>query len=186
MSNPPLIAIVDDDEAVREALSDLLQVEGLDARTFASARAFLTGTVADFDCVITDVRMPGMDGLELQRRSDANHWGIASITAHPGVSATELITNQQGERSMAGFFRRRMGFLFQPVERGALPTLMAATDPSAKPGGYYGPQAMMEVRGEPSEARIPAQALDLAVARQLWDISERLSGSAFPKRSAAA
>lgn len=69
MSRTPVSAIVDDDEAVREALCDLLQVEGLRARTFASAAAFLADDMAgDFDCLITDVRMPEIDGLELQER----------------------------------------------------------------------------------------------------------------------
>lgn len=127
-----------------------------------------------------------MFGYELQRQSDANQWGIASITAHPGVSATELIANQQGARSVAGFARRWLRFMFQPVEQGALPTLMAATDPSAKPGGYYGPQTMMEMRGEPGAARPPAQALDVAVAQRLWEVSETLSGTAFPKQGTTA
>lgn len=69
MSNPPLIAIVDDDDAVREALFDLLQVEGLAARTFRSGEALLADATADgFDCIITDVRMAAIDGLELQWR----------------------------------------------------------------------------------------------------------------------
>lgn len=69
MSKPSLIAIVDDDEAMRDALFDLLQVEGLSARTFGDAGSFLASVAIDaFDCVITDVRMPGIDGLELQRR----------------------------------------------------------------------------------------------------------------------
>jgi len=67
LSRPSVIAIVDDDEAVREALFDLLEVEGLAARTFEGAAAFLD-RAGDFDCVITDVRMPGIDGIELQRR----------------------------------------------------------------------------------------------------------------------
>jgi two-component system, LuxR family, response regulator FixJ len=68
LSKPPVIAIVDDDEAVREALCGLLEVEGLSARTFAGAADFLAGDVAGgFDCLITDVRMPETDGLALQR-----------------------------------------------------------------------------------------------------------------------
>jgi NAD(P)-dependent dehydrogenase (short-subunit alcohol dehydrogenase family) len=127
-----------------------------------------------------------MFGFELQRRSDANGWGIASITAHPGVSRTDLVNNGMGEASAAGFFRRYFTFLFQPVPMGALPTLMAATDPSAKPGGYYGPQGVMEVRGVPGDASPPGQSLDLTVARRLWDVSEELSGVRFPERAVAA
>jgi NAD(P)-dependent dehydrogenase (short-subunit alcohol dehydrogenase family) len=127
-----------------------------------------------------------MFGFELQRRSDANGWGLASITAHPGVSRTDLVNNGMGEASVAGFARRHFAFMFQPVPQGALPTLMAATDPSVKPGGYYGPQGLMEVRGAPGEARPPSQSLDLTVARRLWDISEELSGVRFPERAAAA
>lgn len=68
MSNPAVIAIVDDDQAVRDALAELLQVEGLSTKTFASARAFLAATeICAFDGLITDVRMPEIDGLQLQR-----------------------------------------------------------------------------------------------------------------------
>ena len=68
MSKPPVIAIVDDDEAVREALCDLLLVEGLSALPFAGAAAFLADTGLAVDCIVTDVRMPEIDGLELQAR----------------------------------------------------------------------------------------------------------------------
>ena len=69
MSKPPVIAIVDDDDAVREALCDLLQVEGLSARAFESGTAFLRdSTASDCDCLVTDVRMPEIDGIELQCR----------------------------------------------------------------------------------------------------------------------
>ncbi|MGF7147517.1 FixJ family two-component response regulator [Sphingomonas zeicaulis] len=69
MSTPPLIAIVDDDEAVREALSDLLLVEAYAAETFRGAIDFLNDPAPDrFACLITDVRMPEMDGIELVRR----------------------------------------------------------------------------------------------------------------------
>jgi two-component system response regulator FixJ len=69
MAEAPLVHVVDDDEAVRDSLSMLLETAGLSVRTYDSATAFLTALpnlIAG--CVLTDVRMPGLDGLELQRR----------------------------------------------------------------------------------------------------------------------
>ena len=69
MSESSLIAIVDDDEAMREALFDLLSVEGFRAITFADAEAFLEQfEIRETACLITDIRMPGLDGVDLQRR----------------------------------------------------------------------------------------------------------------------
>lgn len=80
MSKLPVIAIVDDDAAVREALFDLLQVEGMAARTFESAAALLADPAsADYDCVITDVRMPEIDGIRLQQRLRARGSSVPVI-----------------------------------------------------------------------------------------------------------
>ncbi|MBJ7498745.1 MAG: response regulator [Sphingopyxis sp.] len=66
MPRTPLVAVVDDDEAIREALCDLLMVTGLSCSTFDSASAFLNDDASpDIDCLITDVRMPGMSGLDM-------------------------------------------------------------------------------------------------------------------------
>lgn len=127
-----------------------------------------------------------MFAFELQRRSDANGWGITSIAAHPGVARTELIANGIGADSLEGFARRVLPFMFAPVPQAALPTLFAATAPNAKVGGYYGPDGLMEIRGNVGEASPPSQSLDAAVARRLWDVSEKLSGVAFPARARAA
>lgn len=67
MSEPPRIAIVDDDEAMRDALEALVQSLGYAAATFSSADAFLASPAA-FDCILLDVQMPGMNGLDLQDR----------------------------------------------------------------------------------------------------------------------
>lgn len=118
-----------------------------------------------------------MFAFELQRRSDAAGWGITSIAAHPGVSRTDLICNGTGRLSVAGFVRTFMWFLFQPAPQGALPTLFAATSPTARAGGYYGPDRFSEIRGFPAIAKPPQQALDVQVAARLWDVSEQLTGA---------
>ena len=72
LSKPPLIAIVDDDLAVREALSDLLQVAGLEGASFNNGADLLDrDDPSRFDLVITDLKMPRMDGIELIRRLQA-------------------------------------------------------------------------------------------------------------------
>lgn len=120
-----------------------------------------------------------MFAFELQRRSDAAGWRIASIAAHPGVSRTNLLLNGPGRDSIQARVRSLLPFLFQPAARGALPTLFAATSPDAKPGGYYGPDGMAEVRGYPDAAKAPPRALDQAVAARLWQVSEALTGVRF-------
>jgi FixJ family two-component response regulator len=70
--NPPVIAVVDDDEAIRDALSDLLLVMGYSCQTFNRADAFLAAHKSNrIDCLITDIRMPGMSGLDLLQRLKA-------------------------------------------------------------------------------------------------------------------
>src|SRR3546814_12800251 len=65
----PTVAIVDDDEAVREALGDLLMVSGLACECFEGAAEFLAARrVRQFDCLVTDIRMPGMSGIDLIER----------------------------------------------------------------------------------------------------------------------
>ena len=105
MSKPSVIAIVDDDEAVREAMFDLLQVEGLTARMFDDAAAFLAHALAgDFACVITDVHMPKIDGLELQRRLRAGGSVIPMIFITSSMGeATRRCALQEGA---AGWFTK--------------------------------------------------------------------------------
>ncbi|HLB93059.1 MAG TPA: response regulator [Terriglobales bacterium] len=64
----PLVAVVDDDESVRESLPDLLKEFGLGARTFSSPEEFLASDCVDqTQCLILDIAMPGMTGPDLQR-----------------------------------------------------------------------------------------------------------------------
>jgi FixJ family two-component response regulator len=79
------VAIVDDDDLMRGALQGLLKEAGLPARAFASAEEFLkSGQQQETGCLITDIRMPGMSGLDLQAKLNAEHCRIPTIfiTAH--------------------------------------------------------------------------------------------------------
>jgi NAD(P)-dependent dehydrogenase (short-subunit alcohol dehydrogenase family) len=122
-----------------------------------------------------------MFAIELQRRSDAAGWGLASIAAHPGVARTDLIPNGAGRWSVAGLIRTLLPVLFQPADQGAWPSLFAATAPEAAPGSYYGPDRLSETRGHPVPARVPPAALDGSVAAQLWSRSEELVDLQFGK-----
>ncbi|MES2642848.1 MAG: SDR family oxidoreductase [Myxococcota bacterium] len=117
--------------------------------------------------------------LELQRRSKASGWGVASLAAHPGISRTDLLHNAPGRWSGAGIARTFLWFLFQPAAQGALPTLFGATSPEARGGAYYGPDKLGETRGYPALAKVPPRADDPIAAERLWRASEALTGVTF-------
>jgi FixJ family two-component response regulator len=80
-----VVAIVDDDDLMRNALQGLLKTVGVSARAFASAEEFLeSGQQHDTACLIADIRMAGMSGLELQAKLNAERLRIPTIfiTAH--------------------------------------------------------------------------------------------------------
>src|ERR1700739_1382461 len=79
-----LVAIVDDDDLVRGALQGMLKSVGLPSRAFASGEEFLMSREEGPACLIVDIRLPGMSGLELQARLNAEHCRIPIIfiTAH--------------------------------------------------------------------------------------------------------
>jgi FixJ family two-component response regulator len=85
MPRVQLISIVDDDDALRNSLDDLIRSIGFRTQGFPSADAFLSSNQAqDTACLILDVRMPGMNGLELQRQMVVANWRIPIIfiTSH--------------------------------------------------------------------------------------------------------
>ena len=111
-TTPPLISIVDDDESVRDALRSLMDSIGYHAEVFASGEAFLKSPyVAQTDCLIADVRMPGMSGLELQERLNASGSAvpIVFISAH-----------DDGEARAQGLRAGAVDFLKKPFSEESL------------------------------------------------------------------
>ena len=114
------IAIVDDDESVQSALQDLMEADGLSARCFGSAEEFLeSGLHRRAACLIVDIRMPGMSGLELQGRLNAEHLKIPIIfiTAHGDekmrmqalrAGAVEFLTKPFDEEVLLEYVRAAM------------------------------------------------------------------------------
>ena len=108
MLNVPLISVVDDDESVRESLDGLIRSVGFAVKAFASAEEFLNSDhLRDTDCLLLDVRMPGMNGIELQRHLVASHCEIPVIfiTAHG---------SEEGVRSQA-FRNGAVDYLIKPL-----------------------------------------------------------------------
>ena len=112
MMDRPAIAVVDDDESVRESLPDLLREFGFSAKSFSSAQEFLdSGCVDQIACLILDVAMPGMTGLELQGklRDQGQRVPIIFITAR----------NDGSVRTNA-LARGAVEFLYKPFSDAAL------------------------------------------------------------------
>jgi FixJ family two-component response regulator len=97
-SKTKLVVVVDDDDSMRSAVQDLLEAVGLPATGFASAEEFLkSGKQQETACLITDIRMPGMSGLELQAKLNAERCRIPIIfiTAH-GDEKMRLQARREG------------------------------------------------------------------------------------------
>jgi FixJ family two-component response regulator len=108
----PLISIVDDDEPIREAINELISSLGYHSVKFASAEEFLSSDrLNDTSCLITDVRMPGLSGIDLQSRliAQGRTMPIIFITAH-----TDERTRSRALSSGA------IGFLGKPFNEGCL------------------------------------------------------------------
>lgn len=103
----------------------------------------------------------------LQEKFNAKNASTLSVAAHPGLSATE----RQQTIGIGGWLSK---ILAQPVWKGALPALRAATDPNVQPMEYYGPK--YGLGGYPVKAKMNKKAFDKAVADKLWTVSEEKTG----------
>ncbi len=117
---------------------------------------------------------------ELQRRAAAHGAGLTSAAAHPGVSATGLVTSTQGLGSIPGVRLVAppvLRLMLQSAEAGAHSSLYAAT--AAEPGSYTGPQSLRETRGRIGPARRNPLVRDEGLSTRLWDLSEELTGVTY-------
>jgi len=126
-----------------------------------------------------------MFALELQRRSDAQGWGVMSNAVHPGWAVTELINNGPGSNGKRGW-TWYLSALLAPLlshsaAAGARPTLLAATSSDAVGGAYYGPDGFQELKGAPTLAKVMPQAQDAEAAARLWQQSLQLTGVSWER-----
>jgi FixJ family two-component response regulator len=118
MSENALISIIDDDALARDGIRELVESLGYRAIAFGSAEHFLrSSTIAETMCVITDVQMPGLNGLELREKlqSQGRHIPVILITAYAN--------EQQRTRAMSG---GAVGFLSKPFNEEALLSCLTA------------------------------------------------------------
>ena len=127
---PPLVSVVDDDESVRESLPDLLKEFGFGVRAFSSAREFLfSDSLSQTKCLILDVVMPGMSGLQLQLelRRRGNEVPIIFISAQKDDTIREQ-----------AFKQGAVTFLYKPFSDTALLEALNAAIPAGLNGSARG------------------------------------------------
>ena len=110
---------------------------------------------------------------ELERRQMRNNWKLEAVAAHPGYADTNLVAGATVQ-DRAGALANAI--FAQSADRGALPTLCAATYPGLYGASYIGPDGFLEMRGFPKLTRAAAIAYDQRLAKDLWSVSEELTG----------
>jgi NAD(P)-dependent dehydrogenase (short-subunit alcohol dehydrogenase family) len=118
---------------------------------------------------------------ELDRRAKAEGSPLVSVAVHPGIARTNIFENGPGTSDLKAIAVKILApIMTQPDDRGALPTLYAASSPAVKGGDYIGPDGIGEFKGWPTVVKAKPQAMDEAVGRKLWTVSEELTGVVYP------
>lgn len=124
-----------------------------------------------------------MFAVELDRRLQRAGAQTRSLACHPGIASTNLAGPGLVEETPLGIgrvVRWLWPLMTQSAEKGAWPTLYAATSEHAQGGHYYGPAYLKEAVGPPREARPRRYAMDPDKGQRLWELSEHLTGQHFP------
>ena len=114
---------------------------------------------------------------ELQDRlQEAGKTDVKVYACHPGASRTSLIKTS-GSLMMRLFWQiMKLTPMVQSAEKGAYPQLMCATEPNLDQNGFYGPTGRNNWTGPVGEHKLEPHAKDKAVARKLWEVSEKATG----------
>jgi NAD(P)-dependent dehydrogenase (short-subunit alcohol dehydrogenase family) len=129
----------------------------------------------------------GLFGLELDRRSQANGWGITSNLSHPGIAPTNLLAarpevGRDKDTTSVRMIRAlsTRGILIGTVRTAQLPALYGATSPGAEHGGFYGPRGLWHMGGPPGQQRLYSRLRSDEEARRVWRVSGELTKVPFP------
>jgi NAD(P)-dependent dehydrogenase (short-subunit alcohol dehydrogenase family) len=115
---------------------------------------------------------------ELQNRLERAGASTISIACHPGISATNVLSRGSG-RETGNVMKALMRIVAQPAEKGALPTLYAATNPDLRGGEFIGPDGPGNHKGSPVLTNDLARLYDPELAGRLWELSETLTGISY-------
>ena len=118
--------------------------------------------------------------LELNRRLQQQQSNIVSVGAYPGLAATDIgqktgVTTAKN-RFVQWYQDKMVAWVVAHPADGALPIVHAATGANVQGGGYYGPDGWFEIKGKPAAARINDQACGAEFGKQLWSVSETMTG----------
>ncbi len=111
-----------------------------------------------------------------------------AVACHPGYSSTNLQSvgpQMKGSAVQSALMKVANALIAQPASRGALGTLMGATDPSVQGGEYLGPVGLNHMRGPPVKSKSNEESYDAGIAKRLWEVSEKLTGVRFDFTSGA-
>jgi NAD(P)-dependent dehydrogenase (short-subunit alcohol dehydrogenase family) len=117
--------------------------------------------------------------VELQHRLERAGSSTVSVLCHPGISVTNLLSRGSGKET-GRVIKAMMGIVAQPGEKGALPTLYAATHPDIRGGEFIGPDGPGNKRGYPVLTNDATRLFKPDVAEKLWEVSESLTGVRYP------
>ncbi len=118
-----------------------------------------------------------MFAYELQRRIEQNGLNVKSIAVHPGVSPTNLFQNQSP--LVSKIFGFLSSFMAHKPEEAAKPTLFAALSPDIQGGDFIGPTGLLEIKGDPGKVKSNSISYNKELAKQLWEVSEKLTKKSF-------